>query len=94
MFVVVGLAMFAWGIIVERAGRTLGTVLALLPVVLWYGFSVWAQSRGEFGEREAADHATALLVGLVCFNAGPVVTGPVAGWLRERRDPPAQERAK
>ncbi|MFB4349584.1 hypothetical protein [Microbacterium sp. CR_7] len=85
-FVVVGIALFALGAAVERSGRKLGTALALLPVLLWFGYVFIVQLHGDLGEREAADHATALLVGLLCFSAGQIVAGVAAGWLRKRRD--------
>lgn len=91
MFIAIGVVLFALGVIVERSGRKLGTVLALLPVLLWFWLLVQAQIDGEFGEREPVDLMVAMTVGILCFNAGSVVVGPVAGWLRKRRDPPTRK---
>jgi hypothetical protein len=91
MFVAIGLTLFVLGAIVERSGWTLGTALALLPVLVWSWFLMQAQLNGEFGEQEARDHAIALVVGLLCFIAGSFVAGPVAGWFRKRRDLRARE---
>lgn len=84
-FVIVGVALFALGAVVERSGRKLGTVLALLPVLLWFGYVLVVQLHGDFGEREAADHAILLVAGLLCFSAGQIATGVAAGWVRKRR---------
>lgn len=89
MFIAIGVTLFALGVIVERSGRKLGTVLALLPVLVWFWLLVRAQIDGGFGERESRDHAIALLIGLLCFMAGSFLAGPVAGWFRKRRVSPA-----
>ncbi|WP_341935919.1 hypothetical protein MRBLWO14_001599 [Microbacterium sp. LWO14-1.2] len=90
-FALIGIALFAVGVLVERAGRKLGTVLALLPVVLWFAYLAHIQLDGELGERESVALMVALLVGLLPFSAGQVVAGVVSGWLCERRDLPAGE---
>lgn len=89
MFVAIGLTLSVLGAIVERSGRKLGTVLALLPVLFWFWFLMQAQLDGELGARELADLMIAMTVGILCFTAGSVIAGPVAGLLRKRRDPPA-----
>jgi len=91
MFIAIGVVLFALGVIVERSGRKLGTVLALLPVLLWFWLLVQAQVDGGFGERESRDHVIALLIGLLCFMAGSFLAGPVVGWLRKRRNPPTRK---
>ncbi|WP_144875950.1 hypothetical protein [Microbacterium sp. 1.5R] len=82
----IGFTLFAVGVVVERAGRKLGTVLALLPVVLWFAYLAHIQLVGELGERESVDLMVALVVGLLSFSAGQVVAGVVSGWVHGRRN--------
>ncbi|KNY05159.1 hypothetical protein [Microbacterium sp. GCS4] len=80
----VAVVMFVWGVVVERAGRVLGTVMALLPVLVWFGVLVAIQADGDLGWRVAADHALALIVGLSAFMLGSSVDSIRAAWSRHR----------
>lgn len=37
VYITIGLALLLWGALVGRVGRKLGTLLATLPVLLWFG---------------------------------------------------------
>jgi hypothetical protein len=85
MFVAIGVVLFAWGVLVERSSRVVGTVLALVPVVVWGGFLFAMQIDGDLDSREAADHAMAMVVGLLAFTLGSSIDSIRAAWRRFRR---------
>lgn len=87
MFVAIAVVLFAWGVLVERSSRVVGTILALVPVVVWVGFLYALQIDGDFDSREAADHAAAMTVGLMAFMLGSSIDSIRAAWrwFRQRR---------
>lgn len=70
LYVAVGVALLLWGALVGRAGRTVGTVLALIPVAVWLGFVAW------FGWTDSLDSPAEdalpayLVIGLLTFSIG------------------------
>lgn len=84
MLVVIGCLLFAWGMLVERVGRVLGTVLALLPVAVWAVILFVLQTDGELDSGEAADHALAMMTGLPAFMLGSSPDSIRAAWRRYR----------
>lgn len=82
MLVVIGVAMFVLGVVVERVGRKLGTVLAVLPSLVYFGFIVAAQRGGDLDSRVAADLALALLVGVLAFQCGLYAVRIRSRWKR------------
>jgi hypothetical protein len=69
-YVAVGAALLFWGVLAGRAGRKVGTVLALIPVAVWLGFVAW------FGWTDSLDSPAEdalpayLVIGLLAFFVG------------------------
>ena len=69
-FIAVGAALLLWGALAGRAGRKVGTVLALIPVAVWFGFLAWFGCTGGL-DTPAADALPAyLVIGLLAFFVG------------------------
>jgi len=47
LYVAVGVALLLWGTLVGRVGRKLGTLLAIVPVLVWFGVLAWFGSSGN-----------------------------------------------
>jgi len=41
VYIAIGVALLLWGALVGRVGRKLGTLLAILPVLVWGGVLAW-----------------------------------------------------
>lgn len=69
-YVAVGAALLLWRVLAGRAGRKVGTVLALIPVAVWFGLLAWfGWTRGL--DAPAADALPAyLVIGLLAFLIG------------------------
>lgn len=74
VYIAIGLALLLWGAVVGRVGRKLGTLLAILPVLLWFGVLAWFTWSGA-SDRSTGDALPAyLLVGLFAFLLGVNLT--------------------
>ena len=74
VYVAVGVALFLWGVLVGRVGQKLGTILALVPVLLWCVLMAWFSWSG-MQDSPAGDTLPAyLLIGLLAFLAGSNLT--------------------
>ena len=86
-YVVVGVALLLWGILVGRAGRKLGVVLSLIPVAVWFGFLAWFEWTGTL-DGPAGDVLPAyLVIGLLAFLAGSNLVGWTVTSRKTRRKP-------
>ena len=72
-YVLVGVTLLGWGALVGRVGRTLGTILAVVPVLVWFGALAWLVSTDTLDSAGGA-LAIYLLVGLLAFVAGSSLT--------------------
>ncbi|KJL33111.1 hypothetical protein [Microbacterium oxydans] len=69
-YVAVAVALLLWGGLVGRVGTKLGTVLALVPVLVWFGVLAWSGSSGVL-ETPAGDTLPVyMLIGLFAFLIG------------------------
>lgn len=84
IFVVVGIALFLFGLIVGLVGPKLGTALACLPPVLFFALLIRIQLDGELDSAGTADLGAGLLFGLLAFITGTNLTERGAA-LRTRR---------
>ena len=73
-FVVVGLALFVYGLIAGRVGPKLGTALALVPVLLYLVLPMTMQFKGALDSSESADLSAAILIGTLAFLTGSNLT--------------------
>lgn len=85
MLVMIAVAMLAWGMVVDRAGRKLGTLLATLPFAVYFVVLWAAQLDGHLDSRETSDLSVSLLVGLLAFLSGPNIMNLVSRWRKRRR---------
>ncbi|WP_449407307.1 hypothetical protein [Microbacterium maritypicum] len=90
MFFVVGVAMFVNGVVVDRVGRVLGTVLALVPIAAYFVYLAIIQLDGKLDDREYADSGLVMLVGILAFASAPTAISLVRAW-RDRRQGEASE---
>lgn len=73
-YVVVAVALLLWGGLVGRVGTKLGTALAVVPVVVWFGVLAWSGWWGEI-ETAAADALLVhMVIGLFAFLIGSNLT--------------------
>lgn len=70
IYVVVGIALLLWGALVGRAGRKVGTVLALVPVLVWFGLLAWLVWTGNLDGPAGDAHLAYLVIGLLAFLIG------------------------
>jgi MFS family permease len=74
VYIAIGVALLLWGALVGRVGRKLGTLLAILPVLVWGGVLAWFTWSGAT-DRSTGDALPAyLLVGLFAFLIGVNLT--------------------
>lgn len=85
IFVVIGVALFAYGLLVGWVGPKLGTVLACVPVLLLFAVLVNLQLDGELSSAESADFGAGLLVGMLAFLTGSNLTEGRFAWVRAWR---------
>lgn len=82
LFVAVGVALLLWGTLVGRVGTKLGTLLAIVPVLVWFGVLAWFGLSGDL-DSSAGDALPAyLVIGLLAFMIGVNLTNrsvPVHG---------------
>lgn len=72
--VVVRVVLLLWGAVVGRAGRKVGTALALIPVLVWFGILAWFGWSGN-PDSPAGDALPAyLVIGLLAFLIGERLT--------------------
>jgi len=70
VYVAVGVALLVWGALVGRAGRKVGTLLAVIPVAAWLGLLAWLGWTGSL-DSPAGDALPAyLVIGLLAFFVG------------------------
>lgn len=70
VYVAVGVVLLFWGALVGRVGRKLGTVLSIVPVLVWFGFLAWFDWSGNL-DGPAGDALPAyLVIGLLAFVIG------------------------
>lgn len=86
LYVVVGVALLLWGALAGRAGRKVGTVLALIPIAVWFGFLAW------FGWADGLDSPAGdalpayLVIGLLAFFVGSNLASGVGASRSARRE--------
>lgn len=74
VYIAIGVALILWGALVGRVGRKLGTLFAVLPVLVWGGVLAWFTWSGA-SDRSPGDALPAyLLVGLFAFLIGVNLT--------------------
>jgi len=73
-YFLVGVILLGWGALVGRVGRTLGTILAVVPVLVWFGVLAWLASTNTLDSTEGRGLASYLLVGLLAFLVGSSLT--------------------
>ncbi|MFE7065941.1 hypothetical protein [Microbacterium sp. NPDC057658] len=74
LYVAVGVALLLWGTLVGRVGRKLGTLLAIVPVLVWFGVLAWFGSSGNLDSPAGDALAVYLVVGLLAFTIGVNLT--------------------
>lgn len=74
VYITIGLALLLWGALVGRVGRKLGTLLATLPVLLWFGVLAWFTWSGALDSPTGDALPAYLLVGLFAFLLGVNLT--------------------
>jgi hypothetical protein len=74
LFVAVGVALLLWGTLVGRVGRKLGTLLAIVPVLVWFGVLAWFGSSGNLDSPAGDALPVYLVVGLLAFTIGVNLT--------------------
>lgn len=80
MAFVVAAVLLAWGALVGRVGRRVGTLLAVVPILVWFVVIEWFTRSGAL-DRAAGDALPVyLLIGLFAFLIGEN--------LARRRKPP------
>lgn len=73
-YVAVAVALLLWGGLVGRVGTKLGTALAVVPVLGWFGVLAWSSWSGVL-ETPAGDALHVyMLIGLFAFLIGSNVT--------------------
>ncbi|MDR2321507.1 MAG: hypothetical protein LBE60_07660 [Microbacterium sp.] len=73
-YFLVGVILLGWGALVGRIGRKLGTILAVVPVLVWFGVLAWLTSTNTLDSAEGRGLASYLLVGLLAFLVGSNLT--------------------
>lgn len=87
LFVAVGVALLLWGALVGQAGRKLGTLLAIVPVLVWFGVLAWFGSSGHL-DSPAGDALPAyLVIGLLAFTIGVNLTNRSVSVRNSRQKP-------
>jgi len=76
-YFLVGVILLGWGALVGRVGRTLGTILAVVPVLVWFGILAWSASTNTLDSAEGRGLASYLLVGLLAFLVGSNLTSRI-----------------
>lgn len=74
LFVAVGVALLLWGTLVGRVGRKLGTLLAIVPVLVWFGVLAWFGSSGNLDSPAGDALPVYLVIGLLAFTIGVNLT--------------------
>lgn len=69
-----GAALLLWGVLVGRATPRVGTVLAIVPLAVWFGLSVWIGQPGVVEAPNADALLAYLLIGLLAFLVGSNLT--------------------
>lgn len=69
-YIAVGVALLLWGVLVGRAGRKVGTALAVIPVLVWFGFLGWFVWTDSLGSPAGDALLVYLLIGLLAFLIG------------------------
>lgn len=74
-YVGVGVALLLWGVLVGRVGRKVGTLLAIVPVLLWGGVLAWFTWSDALDGPDGDALPVYLLIGLFAFLIGVSLTG-------------------
>lgn len=74
LFVAVGVALLLWGTLVGRVGTKLGTLLATVPVLVWFGVLAWFGSSGDLDSPAGDALPVYLVIGLLAFTIGVNLT--------------------
>lgn len=74
LYVTVGVVLLLWGALVGRLGRKLGTLLAVVPVLLWFGLLAWFTWSGALDSPTGDALPVYLLTGLLAFLIGANLT--------------------
>ncbi|MFS0911280.1 hypothetical protein AB3M89_05770 [Microbacterium sp. 179-I 3D2 NHS] len=80
----IGLALLVLGILSGSSGPKLGTVLAMVPIVVWIGFVIHAHVDGGIGAQESMNIGAAFLTGILSFTAGSIMIRGIAAWRKRR----------
>lgn len=91
---IIGLALALLGGIAGCVGSKLGTVLAVIPMLLWFGLLMELHTQTGLESHRGAELATALVVGLVAFPGGVTIARLVSVWAGTQRSGSGEERAK
>lgn len=73
-FVAVGVALLLWGTLVGRVGTKLGTLLAIVPVLVWFGVLAWFGWSGDLDSPAGDALPVYLVIGLLAFMTGVNLT--------------------
>lgn len=71
---VVGIALFVLGALAGRVGPKLGTVLAVVPALVWFALLAQANSMGTIDGPAGNELLAYLLIGLIAFLVGSHIT--------------------
>lgn len=84
-YVAVGVALLIWGALVGRVGRKVGTVLALVPVLVWFGLLAWFGWSGILDSPTGDALPAYLVIGLLTFLTGLNLAERSSALRRKRR---------
>ncbi|WP_249521265.1 hypothetical protein [Microbacterium sp. ER1] len=87
LFVAVGVALLLWGALVGRVGTKLGTLLAIVPVLVWFGVLAWFGSSGDLDSPAGDALPVYLVIGLLAFTIGVNLTNRSVSVRNSRRRP-------
>lgn len=87
LYVAVGVALLLWGVMVGRAGRNLGTLLAIVPVLVWFAVLAWFGSSGNLDSAAGDALPAYLVIGLLAFMIGVNLTNRSVAVRNSRRKP-------
>ncbi len=87
LYVAVGVALLLWGALVGRVGTKLGTLLAIVPVLVWFGVLAWFGSSGDLDSPPGDALPVYLVIGLLAFTIGVNLTNRFVAVRNSRQKP-------